>query len=493
MNPRSTLLFLVAVLAALAALGVLWPGEGIRFAGIRWTLSGPQELLWPEAQERVDISAIVALPTDTMEVDSVATVTVIPTDTARSIAFVLDSSALPPLEERISLHYPNNDRSVLEPLFAALHQASARRTPLRVLHFGDSQIEGDRITSYLRHKFQARFGGGGPGLIPVDDIVPSFSVERSLSGDWQRHTILGKRRKDLPHGRFGVLTNYARFTPMLPDSVELDGIEQEASIRIAPLARAYRSVGNYDRCRIFLGHHRHGVHWELAQEGVTVHGGELGPSEGLQIAEVSGLQAGVPVDLIFRADDSPEVYGISLEASGGICMDNIGMRGSAAYEFASLDATLLHDMFEALEPRLVILQFGGNAMPDITDADKAERYGTFFGTVVKRFKRWLPNAAIIVIGPSDMSIKEGEQFITRPFLEEVNTAMKRNSLAQGAVYWDLYQAMGGRNSMVSWVEADPPLAATDYTHFSPQGARKVGELFWSAFINDYAASRSSKP
>ena len=46
--------------------------------------------------------------------------------------------------------------------------------------------------------------------------------------------------------------------------------------------------------------------------------------------------------------------------------------------------------------------------------------------------------------------------------------------------------MGGRNSMVSWVEADPPLAASDYTHFSPQGARKVGELFYTALINDFA-------
>ncbi len=46
--------------------------------------------------------------------------------------------------------------------------------------------------------------------------------------------------------------------------------------------------------------------------------------------------------------------------------------------------------------------------------------------------------------------------------------------------------MGGRNSMVSWVQADPPLAAEDYTHFSPQGARKVGELFYDALIADFA-------
>jgi hypothetical protein len=41
--------------------------------------------------------------------------------------------------------------------------------------------------------------------------------------------------------------------------------------------------------------------------------------------------------------------------------------------------------------------------------------------------------------------------------------------------------------MVSWVAADPPLAATDYTHFSPRGSRKVGELFWKAFSRDFDA------
>lgn len=53
--------------------------------------------------------------------------------------------------------------------------------------------------------------------------------------------------------------------------------------------------------------------------------------------------------------------------------------------------------------------------------------------------------------------------------------------------------MGGRNSMVSWVEADPPLAATDYTHFSPLGARKVGELFYTALINEFAAYHAAQP
>ncbi len=151
----------------------------------------------------------------------------------------------------------------------------------------------------------------------------------------------------------------------------------------------------------------------------------------------------------------------------------------------------LHAMYSDLDVKLLILQYGGNVLPNLKDAEEAAQYGRFFGAQIARFKKMIPGVSIIVIGPSDMSIKDGEHYVTRPYLEEVRDAMKTNALAQGAVFWDMYAAMGGRNSMVSWVEADPPLAATDYTHFSPQGAKKVAELFYTALINDFAAYYAS--
>ena len=40
---------------------------------------------------------------------------------------------------------------------------------VRIIYYGDSQIEGDRITSYLRHTLRKGHGGTGPGLfLPLD-------------------------------------------------------------------------------------------------------------------------------------------------------------------------------------------------------------------------------------------------------------------------------------------------------------------------------------
>jgi len=44
--------------------------------------------------------------------------------------------------------------------------------------------------------------------------------------------------------------------------------------------------------------------------------------------------------------------------------------------------------------------------------------------------------------------------------------------------------------MAGWV--DKKLAASDYIHFSPQGARKMATFLYSALINDYNNYLKSK-
>jgi hypothetical protein len=62
--------------------------------------------------------------------------------------------------------------------------------------------------------------------------------------------------------------------------------------------------------------------------------------------------------------------------------------------------------------------------------------------------------------------------------------MKKTCDETGAIFWDLYAAMGGRNSMPSWVSQG--LAGRDYIHFTPKGASYASQLFYDAFIAEYA-------
>jgi len=62
--------------------------------------------------------------------------------------------------------------------------------------------------------------------------------------------------------------------------------------------------------------------------------------------------------------------------------------------------------------------------------------------------------------------------------------MKKAAFETRCGFWDIYEVMGGRNSMQAWVEADPPLAGSDYVHFTPKGARKVAEFFTKALLDE---------
>jgi hypothetical protein len=79
---------------------------------------------------------------------------------------------------------------------------------------------------------------------------------------------------------------------------------------------------------------------------------------------------------------------------------------------------------------------------------------------------------------------------TYPLLPYCVDQMKKISLEVGAGYWDLYSAMGGKNSMPSWVEQG--LAGKDYIHFSNGGASYASQMFFDAFAAEFAKWQKGK-
>jgi hypothetical protein len=55
-------------------------------------------------------------------------------------------------------------------------------------------------------------------------------------------------------------------------------------------------------------------------------------------------------------------------------------------------------------------------------------------------------------------------------------------------YWSMYNAMGGENSMVKWVEIG--LAGSDYVHFTRSGANKIGTSL-GTWIDEYPTKQNA--
>jgi lysophospholipase L1-like esterase len=183
---------------------------------------------------------------------------------------------------------------------------------------------------------------------------------------------------------------------------------------------------------------------------------------------------------------SPEFYAFSMESKSGVIVDNIAMRGSSGTLFKKMNKKQLAAFLRQQDLGLFILQYGGNTVPYIKSKEQAVKYGGWFKSQIEYLHSLKPDAAIIVIGPSDMATKVGGKLMTFPYLIDVRDALKKAAFETGAGFWDLYEVMGGKNAMISWVESDPPLAGADYVHFNHRGTQRVAELFIKALWRDFS-------
>lgn len=371
--------------------------------------------------------------------------------------------------------------------FQALDE-SDRRPPLHVLHFGDSQIEGDRITGHLRQAWQSIWGGSGPGLISPLQPVPSLAMRQTWSGDWVRYTRYGKKDSTLSHDRFGLMAAFA--TGELRDPNQANAAELgDRTIRFTPHPKGFQQNASFNELHLLLGRSTDTttVHYRLndgPETSIRIAPDPLGQHVTVSLDALDSSQY-TSLDLRFSGE-VPELNGVGFWKDSGIVVHNIAMRGSSGTLFRSLDRMHLQRQLQSLRTGLVILQYGGNAVPYLEDSLACERYGNWFASQIQLFQSILPHVPIVVIGPSDMARKQDTRMETYPQLVMVRDALLHAALSNNALYWDVFEVMGGAGSMAAWVQADPPLASSDHVHFTPRGAKEMAELFRKSMQAEWA-------
>ena len=446
------------------------------------SLEGPASASAPDSAAVVDSSATsaldsaLALPTADTAVATLAPA--LPIEQPRRAPVpVPEVGALPPA---LRLSIPESAQWAFGRLFAQLEQQGE----VHVLHYGDSQIEGDRISGIMRHSWQKRWGGSGPGLQAPVPLVQSFALRQSHTGPWKRHTRYGRRDTTDADERYGLMACYA----------ELADTTSVACLTVAPEPRNHRQFGQWHGVRVW--HDSVATDCAVLVNGVAVDtlwagtspsaldltGGWNGPSPSLSPDATPPLS--LATEVCFQGG-VPRIFAVEPKGQG-VQWHGVPMRGSSGTLFRKLDRPHFTGQLQALGPELVILQYGGNVVPHCKDVAQAERFGGWFGSQIRLFQRVLPDAAILVIGPSDMSEKSGLRWTSFPQLAAVRDVLKRTALENGAGYWDLLEVMGGLGSMPAWVDSEPPLAGPDHVHFTPLGAKRVGTLLDRSFLGCYS-------
>ena len=435
MRPGKILFFIICCLLGLGTMCLALPHH------MEW---GTRTLRWPtlaevfgtveEPEEEYDDyfayeEEIPEFPEFAEYIEYVDTVEEQPADTVSRPA--VERVAAP----KVHVDTETDSRRFLSTFYASLQHAGNRQ--VRVMHYGDSQIEEDRMTAQIRHKLQDRYGGSGVGLMPLAQTIPNISVSQKLIMNGKpvtaqqgpkRYMVYGLKSAQRSDGQYGPMGQMA----VMADSL-VKGSEDITAICIPKDGRT-----RYTRWRV------------LADRDINYsHNGDT-----------------------LTLNGKGNVYGLSQESATGIIVDNIPMRGCLGLVFTRMDADQLSRFYSDANVSLIIMQFGGNAIPS------NEKPSTIYSIVkglreqVRYLKQCAPGASFLFIGPSDMlTTIDGEQ-TSYPLIPYMDRLLRKMALEEEIAYFSLFQWMGGAGSMARWQENG--LATSDGVHFQRSGARKAG-------------------
>lgn len=445
MERHRIVLFIFGVIALLAVLCSFFPADGMQIGGAKLHFPKISEVLGDAKQEEIlSPEEVIAQREEAVKTARKGKLEkYLRTDPARFIM-------------------PGDDLSYFDPFFKALDNAG--RQQVRIVHYGDSQLEEDRITSAIRDRLQAQFGGGGVGLLPAKGY---FTLREGLAASAELEEFMAFGDPSLRAGT-------SKYGPM----ARMTRLEGSVTFTPYPIKTNTGAARYFNRLTVYAGSVRGGLH-------ASVKGQKQDAAAGQDMCKMTFQLPDSTTKASVTISGAADLYGISIDNDHGVCVDNIPMRGCSGTIFTSLNSGQLSSYFKNSGTKMIILQYGGNTVPYTKTEEAVNKYCESIRKQIELLKKAAPGAVILFIGPSDMSTTVAGKRTTYPILPQYIEALKATVNSCGAAYWDLYSVMGGKDSMVQWVKATPALAGPDYIHFTPKGSEKVGNMFSDALMLFY--------
>lgn len=479
-KPWIITVFIALVVGALGLLVMIFPTEGIDIGGNLKIRFYNTESIASEKPTYFNLDSLLVAAgiTDSIQqqvlIDTPPIVAgelpIIERDTLRAQQSLLESRIQP-------IELPAGKNEMLYPLFKQLHSGNVGKSLIRILHYGDSQIEGDRITRNLRNRFQKRFGGSGPGLLPCfKPVSENSSMKITTDGMWKRYNVMVDRDTSVSPVNFGILGSSSQLMEL--DSLSVGRLNYFIS------KYSYLSVRHFKWARLFFGHGGGEFQLSVYENDSLLLTDWVDGTGSLQFF---GLQLNhTPENLSFEVSGShlPRFYALSLDQPVGIAVDNIAWRGSRGAEFTKIEQQVLARFFRQLNVKLIVFQFGVNVVPHVVK--NYDFYERQLITQLQYLKQAAGEIPVLVVGVSDMSHKVNGWYESYPNITKIRNAQRNAAFKSNCAFWDMYQAMGGNNSMPAWVFAEPSLARKDFTHFNYRGSSLIAQMLYNAIMSEYA-------
>jgi hypothetical protein len=361
------------------------------------------------------------------------------------------------------INLPVNGKYPLDAFFRRLKSCMADSIPLRAGHYGDSQIEGDRVTHLLRQLFQKKFGGSGNGYIPMDDVTQPVGYIRKITGSWQRYTVFKNILSNNYYGPGGSTYSYAADSNTATVSIQFYNPYNNLKIAYGK-GTEDAVVKVYDQSSK-----------KLLNE-VSLNGNEYFQTEDLVKGTYSSRL------LLSFTGKSPYIYGLYADPKTGIQIDNYGMRGQSGDGLVRISQEHLKTIFDQQNNALSMLQFGGNVVPMIRNEKVLNTCGDSYKTLYIHFKKALENGSVLVLGVNDLSRSVGGVYKSYEYISELRYLQRKYAVENGMAFFDVYQFMGGNESIAMWSQKE--LASKD-GHLSEEGRVILANELFKALMFEY--------
>ena len=412
------------------------------------------------------------------------------------------------------------NKEVLKPFIDKLNENKVTQ----ILFLGDSHIQADWITSFLRNKFQEKYGNAGRGLVFPYAVANSNGPDDFTSATnqtWENFRLVYEQDVFPQMGASGFVI----------------GNQKESFLEI----KFKNPEETFDKVIIFNDEKMNGEKFQLYKENqslsnfvsksaermkYTVLSGETFPelaskfyTTTTKLAQLNGVGIKNPMegnsyqidkisfnynpdfenliekiaDYQFSGDKTlvqlsePQntflmktnakngntFYGFQFlkNVNKGVVFNTLGVNGATYGDF--LKYSLQIEQLNSIQPDLVMISLGTNeSLSSITKEDFQKN----ISDLVSKFKEQNPNLPILLISPTDNRLKSQK-------IKELVSWIEESAQLKKVAFFNLYEATGGSGYFKKALNKKE--SNTDGVHFLRPGYEFQAEKIWTAISENF--------
>lgn len=337
---------------------------------------------------------------------------------------------------------------------------------IRIAVLGDSFIEGDIITADIREQLQTMYGGSGVGFVPFDYPYAKFRGTISLSSKgWQTLNITNYQKlADSVKNKF-FISGYVSI-PTEGATTSMRGVGFRKHLKTNSFTKLIFTNRKNSTIRVTIN--------DTLNKTFTPDPSPYPQELNIAVGPMHSISATI------NNVDGFVGYGMILQDSVGVSLDNYSIRGNSGMALHSTNSTINSQISRMVGYDLIILQYGLNVMS--SSVSNYDSYSKKLEGIIEYIQKCFPKSSILVMGVGDRSTQIDGEFATMPSVGNMIAAQRKAARNKGIAFWNTYEAMGGYNSMVRFVENR--WAAKDYTHISYPGGQYIAKQFVKAIARE---------